>query len=122
MRFDPVQIITSGDMSQSTVTSLGLDMNQMVLASIQAVYTGSPVGTLKLQISNDIVSAPPGGGTNLASLVTNWSDYTGSSLSISAAGDFTYNLLDIGYRWLRLVYTKSSGTGTINATFCGKGI
>ena len=61
MRFDGVQIITAGDMAQATVASNGIDMNQMIVASIQAVYSGAPVGTLQLQISNDIVSAPIAG-------------------------------------------------------------
>ena len=122
MRFDPVQIISSGDMSQSSVVSSGLDMNQMFGGSISAVFTGSPVGTLTIEISNDIVNAPIAGGANLASAVVNWSTYTGSSQAISAAGDFTYILADTNYRWLRLKYTKTSGSGTINAYFSGKGI
>lgn len=44
MRFDPVQIITAGDMS-GNLSSVGLDMNQMAIGSIQAVFTGSPAGT-----------------------------------------------------------------------------
>jgi hypothetical protein len=122
MRFEPVQIISSGDMSQATVTSNGIDMNQIFGGSISAVFTGSPVGTLTLEISNDIVAVSPAGGSNLASAVVNWSTYTGSSYSISAAGDYTYILPDTPYRWLRLKYTKTSGTGTINAYFSGKGV
>lgn len=121
MRFEPKQIISAGDMSQATVVSNGIDMNQIALASIQAVYTGAPVGTLTLEISNDIVAIDPT-VANQGAAVTNWSTYTGSSLAISAAGNFTYNLSDIGYRWIRVKYTKTSGTGTINATLSAKGV
>ncbi len=120
MRFDPVQIVTDGDMSQATINSIGIDLNQTVLYSVQAVFTGTPTGTLKLQISNDVVKVAP--GTNPSANVVNWSDYTGSSQSISAAGNFTWNCFDVGYRWVRLVYVRASGSGTLNATYCGKGI
>lgn len=117
---EPVKIITSGNMAGS-LSSSGLDMFNMAIGSIQAVFTGSPVGTLKLQISNDIVPTPTAGAANLASNVVNWTDYTGSSQSISAAGNFMWILDATGYRWLRLVYTFSSGTGTLNVTACNKG-
>lgn len=120
MRFDPVKIITDGDMSDD-IESIGIDMNQIALGSIQAVFTGSPVGTLKLQFSNDIVPVPANGADDLASAVVNWTDYSGSSQAISAAGDFAWNLTNVGYRWLRLVYVFSSGTGELNASYCGKG-
>lgn len=122
MRFDPVVILSAGDMSTASLNSVGIDLNQTVLYSIQAVFTGAPVGTLKLQISNDFVATPTAGGANLASAVTHWTDYTGSSYSVSAAGDFAWNVFDVGYRWVRMVYTKTSGTGSLTATFCGKGL
>lgn len=138
MRFAQTQIITNGNMASASVTSIGIDMNQQVVASISAAFTGSPVGTFKLQISNDIVPVAGGSlntngggnygaagipvGTDPAANVVNWSDYTGSSQSISAAGNFTWNLLDMGYRWIRLVYTKTSGTGTVNAYITSKGV
>lgn len=121
MLFEPVKIITAGDMS-GDVASIGLDLQNMAIGSIQAVFTGSPNGTFKLQWSNDIVPIPASGAANLASSVVNWTDYTGSSQAISAAGNFGWVLGDTGYRWIRLVYTRSSGTGTLNATACNKGI
>lgn len=121
MRFDPVTILSAGNMADATVVSSGIDMQQMFGGSIQAVFTGSPVGTLTLEVSNDIVYQIPGGGANLAAGVTTWTTYTGSSQAISAAGDFTYILADSNFRFLRLKYTKSSGTGSITATFSGKG-
>lgn len=120
MRFVPTQIVTAGNMSSATITSIGIDLNQLDLDSIQAVWTGSPVGTLKIQVSNDIVAVAP--GANPAANVTHWSDYTGSSTAVSGAGDITYNMTFVGYRWVQLVYTKTSGSGTLNATFSGKGL
>ena len=122
MRFDPITILSAGDMSQATVVSNGVDMNQMFGGSVQAVFTGSPVGTFTIEISNDVQVVPAGGGANLASGVTTWTTYTGSSQAISAAGDYCWILADSNYRFLRLKYTKTSGTGSVTATFSGKGI
>ncbi len=99
-------ILTAGDMSQATLTSSSVDMTEFALGAIQAVFTGAPVGTFKLQISND---------------GTTFSDYTGSSAAISAAGDFIWNLVDAGYLSVRLVYTKTSGTGSVTAKAVAKG-
>ena len=119
MKFVPVKIVTNGNMT-TTINSLGIDLNQVVLYSIQAVFTGSPVGTLKLQISNDIVN-PIATGTQAVEVV-NWTDYTGSSTPVTTSGNFVWNCLDVGYRWVRLVYTPTSGSGTLNATISGKAI
>lgn len=125
MRFAPVQIIANASMT-STVNSEGIDLNQTVLYSIQASWTGTPVGTLKLQISDDIVPVAASStnpvGTNPAGNVINWSDYTGSPSLVNGPGNFVWNVSDVGYRWVRLVYTPSSSTGTLNATFSGKGV
>lgn len=120
MRYDAVTILSAGDMSSSSLTSIGVDLQQMFGFSIQAVMTDAPVGTLKLQVSNDIVQ--PSLGTDPAANVTNWIDYTGSSQSISAAGNFLWDVADANYRWVRAVYTKTSGTGALTFTFFGKGI
>jgi hypothetical protein len=120
MKFDPVQIVTSGDMS-ADVTSKGVFLDQLALYSIQAVWSGSsPTGTFKLQVSNDYV---PVSQTNSdpANAVTSWTDYTASSYAITANGDYMWNVTVAGYCWVRLKYTFTSGTGTLNAKFFGKG-
>lgn len=118
-KFTTVPILTACDMSTTSCISKGIDLNQLNLASMQAYYTGSPVGTLKVQVSTDNV--PVGLGSDPASNVTHWTDYTGSSVAISAAGNELYNMSFIGYRWARLIYTKTSGTGSISAVLTGKG-
>lgn len=125
MRFAPVQIMSNVSMTTSA-NSIGIDVNQAALASIQASWTGATAnGTLKLQISDDIVPVDPSNtnpvGADPAGLVQNWSDYTGSMTTVSGPGNFLWNMVYVGFRWVRLVYTATSGTGTINATFSGKG-
>jgi|SRR5579859_1256123 len=106
-------LLAAGDMSTSEVDSTPLDLLGWKDADLQAVFTGAPVGNLKLQTSDDQV---PNGA-----LVANWSDYTNSSTSVSAAGNFSWHLTSAGYRWVRAVYLKTSGTGALNVTFTRKG-
>lgn len=114
LRYGTAQIITSASMI-ATIDSIGIDTNQQVGGAIQAVWSGNPNGTLKIQVSNDNVLSY----TN----VINWTDYTGSSQSLTgSSGNFVWNLLNMGYRWIRLVYTFSSGSGTLNAVYSGKGV
>lgn len=93
--------------------------------SIQVEYTGTPTGTFKLQCSSDPVpqgssSDPLTGGTP-----TNWTDIANSSVAVVAAGNYAWNVSDVMYNWVRLVYTDTSGgtsTATFNARYNGKGI
>lgn len=119
MRFDQVSIVTNGDMSAS-INSNGIDVNQQVVGSIHAVFSGAPVGSLTLEVSNDIV--PVGVAGNQSSNVVNWTTYTGSATAVAAAGSVMYNLVDMGFHWVRLVYTRTGGTGTLNVVYCGKGV
>lgn len=96
------------------VTSAGVDMNQINAGAVQAIFTGAPVGTIKLQISCDPVT--------LVTSVTNWADYSGSSQSVSGAGTFIWNFFNAGYQWLQLVYTPASGSGSLTVNFTGKRI
>lgn len=75
-----------------------------VICSIQLVFTGTPAGNFKIQISNDHK-------VTTDFLPVNWTDYTGSSQTVSAAGDIMYDITDIGFAWVRIVYT-ATGAGT----------
>jgi hypothetical protein len=47
-----------------------------------------------------------------AALVTRWSDITNATAAITAAGTSLIELRDMGYTWIRVVWTKASGTGS----------
>lgn len=104
--YDPIPVITAGNMA-SSITSSACDLTYYDGFAIQAVYTGSPSGSFKIQVSAD------------AGVCTNFSDYTNSSQTISAAGDFIWIVNSSAYHCARLVYTVTSGSGTVNAT-CGR--
>ena len=106
----PVQLITDGDMSGDL--SAIQQLKQMFGYSIQAVYTGSPVGTLSLAASNDY-NPNTGVGT--------WTAIADSSEAITAAGDGTWNYRGPNYEWVKVIYDATSGTGVLNVYFNGKG-
>lgn len=86
---------------------------------IQLVFTGSPNGTFKLQASADA----PDASDPVNTTVTNWSDVGDSSQAITEAGDHMYELQNISYSFVRLVWTDtSSGVSTLtSARYIAKG-
>lgn len=110
------KVVTSGDMSAG-INSIGVRLRNLSLSNFQAVFSGSPVGTLKIQVSSQVVQEPAQGG-DMSQNVTAWDDY--ATQDVSAAGSFTFNLANSGYTYARLVYTRSSGTGVLNVSFQGK--
>lgn len=97
-------ILNQTDMA-ADCASFAYLVSQGVWFAIQAVWTGSPVGNLKVQFSNDLTDNP--------TKVTNWT--TASTQAISAAGDYTADIQS-GAKWVRLLYSRTSGTGTITST------
>jgi hypothetical protein len=99
-------LIVNGNMD-ANITSPGFLVTQGWLVSIQAHWTGAPVGSLELLISNDNIT---------------YSVYTGSSTPVSGPGNFLWNCVAAGYNYVQLQYTFVSGTGVLNATINYKGI
>jgi hypothetical protein len=83
--------------------------------SIQIFFSGTPGGNFKLQMSNDEgnVNAPREDDRDFK--IVNWTDIADSAFTVSAAGDVAWNYRDCGYRWVRVVWTPTSGSGTITS-------
>lgn len=113
MKFANEKIINDQSMTASFQSSPIL-LDQIYGFSFQAVFTGTPDGIFKLQSSNDDVQ--------LGQTVTNWTDIADSSQAISAAGDITWNFEGCFFKWVRVVYTASSSTGTCNIVYASKGV
>lgn|SRR5574343_709044 len=115
----PHQIITSGDMS-GDVTSDPTNIQFLDNISIQLNFTGTPTGTFSVQGSLDYQQTSP-----FAKAATgNWIDLT-LSPSPAASGSASQILLDLNqlsFPWIRVKYTRSSGSGTLNAFISGKAV
>lgn len=107
LEFFTTQVSSAQSMGASFVTS-GIDLSQALHASFQGVWSGggAPNGTFTVEVSNDNVADPDD--------VTNWTTYGGSSISITADGDLGYSVPSVGYRFARVRYVRTSGTGTFN--------
>lgn len=90
--------------------------------SIQLVFTGPIVGEFKLQASNDY-GRNERANISDTDVLANWTDIKDSAQSISAAGSHLWSVADAGYKWVRVVWTVTSGSGTLtSARFNGKGV
>lgn len=116
MRSDTIQLTMSASAmtSTNTLTSTSTPLDQAVGCAIQVVWTGTPNGTFKLQASDDKPSRQTQTSSGGPDTITNWTDITDSSYTIAGtAGDYMWNITDVMYRNIRLVYTNTSGTGTL---------
>lgn len=118
MRVANEAIFTNADMS-GNLASDPIPLNQDYGYTIQVNWTGTAeVGTFKLQLSCDPgVLHSDGSVTG----VTHWTDVDSSSQAISADGDLAWTVSNGIYNWARAVYTRTSGTGTLNGRFVAKG-
>ena len=81
------------------VQSAAIDASQMVYATAQIVSTSTAAGTLKLQGSNDFKNP------------TNWNDIPNATASVSSAGAVTIPVTQTCFKWIRVTYTHTSGSG-----------
>lgn len=110
MRIENKNILAdlSGTDLASSITGPALSLEHMGGYSFFVKLTGSPVGSLSLQASND--PAEPNGAAP-----SNWVTLASpAAVAISAAGTTFLNVPDVFYRWVRLVYTATSGTGAVS--------
>lgn len=81
--------------------------------AIQLNFTGAPVGTFQVQGSLDY---DPGGPLGTLANAGNWANVTLSPVP-TAAGAPDVILIDmyaLSFPYLRVVYTRTSGTGVLN--------
>jgi len=111
--------LVSGQSMASTVTSAAVNVQYLDNIAFQAIFTGTPTGTFSVQVSLDHQENFVGTG-----VVTpgTWTNLTLSPVpaATGAAGSVVIDLNQISAPWVRLVYTPTSGTGTLNAYVSGK--
>lgn len=115
----PHLVITNGDMSQASIISEVTIIQKLSLASYGVSWAGSsPVGVITVEVSNDYSLNPDGSENNAGT----WNALPLSGTA-AVSGNTGNGFIDIdaqaGYA-LRLVYTRTSGTGSLQATVVGK--
>lgn len=85
--------------------------------SITVQATGTPTGTLQLQVSDyPITDNPSNACATTDPYAGQFYNIPSSSIALAGAATVTgYNVSNLGCKYIRLVYTFTSGTGTISA-------
>ena len=99
---NPTPILTAGNMS-GNLTSLTQNVLHSRYVTVQCVYTGSPVGSLALQASVD--------GITFVTALTQ---------TVNGADSTLFNLPLYASPKVRVVYTATSGSGTLDIKLSAK--
>lgn len=123
----PYAAINNGDMSQASLTSVVSIVGELSMMSYSVSWAGTaPVGTITVQLSNDYSQGGgvKGGVPNAGTWNTITFNSSGSLVtSLPVTGATGTGFIDIpatGAYAMRLIYTKTSGTGVLNVVFNGK--
>ena len=119
MRKAQKQFLSAGDMS-ADVASNPVGLDQDFGFAIQANYstTGTLGGVLKLQASVDRFVDQQG---NVLS-AGNWVDIDQTSVTLTGAGHFIWNVPEVMYPFVRLFYAHHSGdSGSLDAFYMTRG-
>jgi hypothetical protein len=111
------KVIDAGVMTGTTaLTSVVTDLQSVLVASYQMVWTSTAVGTFSIEVSNSYENRA---GTETGT----WTVLTLDSAPTNpagAGGDTGVDLSQLPYRYVRLKYTNASSTGVLNAWIHGK--
>jgi len=113
-----VSYVALADITTATLTGSPIPATQVTQCTVIASVAGAtlPVGTLKLQASND---QAPGFPTS-DFVPTTWVDV--KTTAVSGNGSYQITYTNVAYEWLRVVYEATSGSGgLVTATFEGVG-
>lgn len=113
------QIVSAGDMSQSSITSSVTNIQFLDNIGIQVdITTGTPTGSLAVQVSADYYQSPEGAVLNSG----HWVTVTSQAIAAGAPADTYFDLGELSAPFIRLLYTKTGGTGSLDAFIVGKEI
>lgn len=79
---------------------------------VSVVFGGTVSGSVKAQACNDRERVQGVPDSNLV----NWVDITSATANFSAGSPIGLNLSNVMFRWTRLVFTISSGSGVFTST------
>jgi len=112
-QLNPFPVITNGDMT-TTLTSIPTVIQKLSMLSYDISWTGvSPVGNVSLQVSNTYSLNEDGTVRNAG----NWNTVplNGTTAVSDNTGNGFIDVDEQGAYAVRIVYTPTSGTGSLNA-------
>ena len=108
----------SGDMSAASITSLVTNIQYIDNICLELTFTGSPTGTFSVEGSVDYRQDFNGNVQNAG----HWVPITLPTAPVAsgAPGSILIDMNQLSFPYIRVVYTKTSGTGSLTATIGGK--
>lgn len=104
----PYHLMVDGDMS-GNLTSDSVDVTYTDNVGFQLTFTGTPTGTFSCEGTVDEVSWSP-------------LSFSSTPTASGAADTHLFNINQIPYKKLRVKYTRTSSTGTLNVYVMSKGL
>ncbi len=113
----PFQVVQDGDMSADVVSKVSF-IQQISYISYDISWTGTPTGDFTVEVSNSYKTDGSGNVINPG----NWTALTLSAATsaVGAAGTGFIDIDGVAAYAIRLRYTRTSGTGVLNAVMVGK--
>lgn len=114
----PYLAINAGNLGANITSPVtNVKFHRVVSIQLTAAAGSTAVGSWVVQVSNDITQDP------VLNPPVNWIpltivpplNFTGSAQTIGTGFD------KFAWAWIRLVYTRTSGTGTVNAVISAQG-
>jgi hypothetical protein len=116
---NPVHILQAVSMAAS-ITSNPVEVKLQDNMGVQLHWTGAPVGVFGVQVSMDYREDAEGNVQNAGHWV---SLPLSPSITASGSADDAYiDLTQLSAVYLRVTYTRTSGTGTVDAFVNAKGV
>lgn len=120
-RLRKYHLITDGSMTGTAViTSKAVEIINLDNVFLQLDFTGTPNGTFAVQVSSDHLEDQEGNILVAGHWIT--LNLSPSPAATGSANDIGIDLNQLGASYLRVVYTNTSSTGTLNAFVSGKGL
>lgn len=107
----------------STITSSVSNIQNLDNIGIQLNFTGTPNGTFFVQVSADYAQQVMG-GVAVVTNAGNWITVTLPTTPVASgsANQIYIDLNQLSAPWIRVQYTNTSGTGTLNAFITAKSL
>jgi hypothetical protein len=115
----PVNILVAASLG-ANITSNPVNIKNQDNVGVQLHWTGTPVGTFGVQISSNHIQDPVGN----VLFEGNWVTLPLSpAITAVGSGDDAYiDLNQMSAQWVKVIYTRTSGTGSVDAVTVAKGV
>jgi len=113
---DPSTGVAAANLNADRYSEI-IPVERAFVGDIIMIFGAGPVGNMIFQVSNDFGAGDDEGvgRINSNNIITNWVVHTTTAIG-STETFYKISLTDIGYRWGRLFWDSTSGSGVISSS------